>query len=829
MAENKQYQNDPNSTSIHERNAAQTDRNAANNANTINNAADVAMASKHPVAVGIGAGIKAADKLTGGKSTEALGRAMANGNKFAPGGRSAQNASNMLSESGIGDKIGTAASFAGKSKGGSQAAKGAEKGAQSAEKAKKAKEAQEAAQKARQAQQQGNKKGAELANQDALKKHDQVNNQNKNQNKDANGAAAGNGNAASSSGEEGEKSKKKKRLPNGRPDYSSGGEEEDEFSNDQGSKLFAQLSGFIGQLLLPVILSFLPIILSVFAVIIVVGVIMTCINDFSDTFSFKSLFQSEEQEDFDYNEEYMEEFYDSLDDQSKASNLVIDDNKKASAVAHVIVDNGGKGDLSEFSSSEISSFKRAIKSDDETSKQNLARDIFPKYFPNNSYDDNYSLANDVINYINEYGELAANEGALGAAGLFSLGCSSGAGACNYGIKGLSYNGTNVSKNMSISDLKVRLMQTNNWTSEAHFNGTCGQPMANEELVPFEKYILGVGYAEIGCPNNADYFKAMLVAARSFSLTRPDSMNNSCGLKLFQENGNWILQIRMSVADQAYCDPDKGCSHDSNGQWSQLHSGTGSGITYKGPMASSSQCRQWASQVEGQVLVNSQGNVIMANYAQSEQTKMQSLAASGMNYKQILLQIYNNASDIQSNNCGQSATCSSTGDFTGWKQTDSKWASVELDSSGANIGQVGCLATAISIQIKRSGVDTSSVPGEFNPGTFVQAMNQHNGFDSNANLSWTGVTATVPGFKYGGKVSVMGKTKQEKLQTLSGLLSQGYYVVAEVKGNTGQHWVAVESISGDTVKMMDPGSNSTDMWNEYGSDNTSTFSYYKTSR
>ena len=823
MAEN-QYQDDPNSSSIIERDRAKTSQNAANNANTINNAADVAMASKHPVAVGIGAGIKAADKLTGGKSTEALGKAMANSNKFSPNGRALQGASNKLSESGIGDKIGTAASLAG-SKGskGAEAADKASKGAETADKAKKAKEAQEAAQKAKQAKQQGDKKGAELANQDALKKRDQVNNPKKNgENKD--GAANDEG-AASSSGDEDSKGKKKKRLPNGRLDNSSG-EEEEEFSNDQGSKMLGQFAGFIGQLLLPVIISFLPIILGVFVIVMVVGVIMTCINDFSDTFSFKSLFQGEEQEEFQYNDNYMEEYYDSLDDPSKSSNLVVDDNKKASAVAHIIVDNGGKGDISQFSSLEMWSFKRALSSDDETTKSNLASNVFPKYFPDNTYEQNYTMANDVINYIHDFAEIAGNENASGASGMELLMCSSGAGACNYGIKGLSYNGRNISKNMNISNLQVRLMQTNNFSSEAHFNGTCGQPMENEELVPFEKYILGVGYAEIGCPNNENYFKSMLVAARSFSLTRPESMNNACGLKLFEENGKWILQIRMSVADQAYCDPDKGCSHDSNGQWSQLHTGTGSGITYKGPLASSSQCRQWASEVEGQVLVNSQGNVVLANYAQSEQTQMQNLANSGMSYKQILLQIYSNASDIQTNNCGQTGTCSGNGDYASWKQMDGKWSSIELDHSGATIGEVGCLATSIAIQVKRSGVPVAS---NFDPGVFVQGMNQHNGFDSNGNLQWNAVTATVPQFKYMNKISVLGKTKEEKLQILTDLISKGYYVVAEVKGNTGQHWVAVESVSGDSIKMMDPGSSATNMWNEYGSENTSTFVYFSANR
>ena len=59
-----------------------------------------------------------------------------------------------------------------------------------------------------------------------------------------------------------------------------------------------------------------------------------------------------------------------------------------------------------------------------------------------------------------------------------------------------------------------------------------------------------------------------------------------------------------------------------------------------------------------------------------------------------------------------------------------------------------------------------------------------------------------------------------------MLSAGYYVVAEVKGNTGQHWVAIDAVQGDTIIMMDPGSSSTDMWGQYNWRNTSTLAWYK---
>ena len=91
---------------------AEDARSTANNANNIRNAADVAIASKEPHAAAVGAAVKGADKLTGGKSSEALGKVMTKANKVSPMGRKLQNASNKLNESGASDKIGQSARMA---------------------------------------------------------------------------------------------------------------------------------------------------------------------------------------------------------------------------------------------------------------------------------------------------------------------------------------------------------------------------------------------------------------------------------------------------------------------------------------------------------------------------------------------------------------------------------------------------------------------------------------------------------------------------------------------------------------------------------------------
>lgn len=96
--------------SVLEQRRQQTDRNSANNANTIRNAANVAEASGHPVASAIGKGVKAADKLTDGKLTNSLGKSMSRLNNMSGlQGKMLQGASNKLSESGTGDRIAKAA------------------------------------------------------------------------------------------------------------------------------------------------------------------------------------------------------------------------------------------------------------------------------------------------------------------------------------------------------------------------------------------------------------------------------------------------------------------------------------------------------------------------------------------------------------------------------------------------------------------------------------------------------------------------------------------------------------------------------------------------
>ena len=452
---------------------------------------------------------------------------------------------------------------------------------------------------------------------------------------------------------------------------------------------------------------------------------------------------------------------------------------------------------------------------EETFRQNLINSIFPKYTSGGNASTYEVWADEVFEYYDDYFSLI---------GSTASNCAS-LGSCVYEIKGFYISGRgNVSQAMTINDLKVRLMECGGSFGSGDWN----TPLEGEELVPFEQYVLGVAYQEIGPSAPDEAIKAQMVAARSFSLARPLSMGNANGKKLEQEDGQWILQLSSCVADQVYCNPNLGCSAMNDGeQYGTVRSGVDHGVKFKDPLPANHKMRTLANDTMGEVLVNEQGNVISTNYASAVQNQFISLAEQGLNYKQILLQVYG-ASNIDKMTCntGSGGGCNSTGStgpYSGWKQGDPAWGSITIGNTNKTIAGVGCLATSVSMLIAKSGVATT-VDGDFNPGTFVQKLNATGGF-SGANLIWAAVSNAAPNFVFQTKITLAGQSQSQKLETIRNLVNQGYYVVVEVKGNTGQHWVAVDGVDGNTILMMDPASQSTNMWSEYNWQNTSELAYF----
>ena len=168
----------------------------------------------------------------------------------------------------------------------------------------------------------------------------------------------------------------------------------------------------------------------------------------------------------------------------------------------------------------------------------------------------------------------------------------------------------------------------------------------------------------------------------------------------------------------------------------------------------------------------------------------------------------------------------SGEYVNWRQGDPSWSNVRIGNTSSTVGRIGCLVTSIAILIEKSGVNTTISP--FNPGTFVEALNKNGGFDGDGNLQYAAVSKAVPGFKYVGNVNLRGKSRSEKLTTISQYFSQGYYLTAEVKGATkgSQHWVAITGVDSVNVMMVDPASDQTIMWNAYEVGKTTQFNYFK---
>ena len=168
----------------------------------------------------------------------------------------------------------------------------------------------------------------------------------------------------------------------------------------------------------------------------------------------------------------------------------------------------------------------------------------------------------------------------------------------------------------------------------------------------------------------------------------------------------------------------------------------------------------------------------------------------------------------------------SGEYVSWRQSGQSWSSMKIGNTNSTLGQIGCLVTSIAILIEKSGCNTTINP--FNPGTFLEALNNNNAFDSGGNLQYAGVTKAVPNFKYAGNVNLRDKSRSEKLALITQYFNQGYYLTIEVKGATpgNQHWVAIKGINGNNVIIVDPARDGTDLWSSYEWNKSSGFNYYE---
>lgn len=713
----------------------ETERANKNNTQNVKNAADIAIASKNPYAMAAGAAVKAADKLTGGKSSEMLGKELTNTVNKLPKGKKIQKKLNKVNESGAGDKAGAAARIV---------------------------------------------------------------------NKDASNTSTD----KSSSIDSGLMDEFKKEKDKGK--------EQDQDVNLSGSGSIKKVIIFV-----------LPISIAFFFILLFLTIFIAIDAGEMDDALGASTYAGEQTDGSNYkaSSKEAEEFYElinevKLDMQSDGKYV---EAVRIVAVYHIIhrydssinYDDMSKGKIKEIAESMLDGNSY----NEEIFKENLKNDIFLAYFPEYTEAKRKRMAQEVIDYARNYKETTDKYNKNNT-------CTA-QGTCTYNIKGINTGRATITKEINASNIKVRLM---NCKDQGR-----GTPVAGEQLVDFEKYILGVVYGEIGPGNDPELYKVQAVVARNYALTRPTAMGGAGGLKLENENGQMILQIRNCTEDQVYCDPDQGCSTtvdittaDSTG--ATIYSGANTkAYRIKDKLDENSEMRSAVNSVLGQVAVDSSGYLSYIGYVSTVQNRWAKLVKSGYDYKQIIISDYDLVSKIEEHSCNKngSTNCSvaSSGPYANWKQYEGEWINVQLGSSGKTIKSIGCLATSVSILIAKSGVPTN-VAGDFNPGTFVTALSRVGGFSSGGLFQWWTVERVAPSFKYVGKTSVAGMSQSAKLSTLQNLLNSGYYVVAEVKGDTGEHWVAIDGISNGRIIMMDPGSPSTDLWSQYNWVNTSQFNYFK---
>lgn len=395
----------------------------------------------------------------------------------------------------------------------------------------------------------------------------------------------------------------------------------------------------------------------------------------------------------------------------------------------------------------------------------ILQELIPGIFDSNDWDSVESKLND-----DEYMASHFNS--------FINKFSGGTGTCKYDVGESSY-----------SNVKVRLYK----------NDRFELVYSDDRLIDFDKYILGVAYQEVGGGTDSiseQVFKAQAIAARSYALTRGKKMAGVKALQITEEGGYTVINIRQTTSDQAYCDPDEG--YLPSGQLSNCSSG-------HLRLPDDSPLRTWAKEVDGVVLVDSNGEVVNTPYFDKDQIAWRALAQSGMTSDEIILKHYNAAEKGYTLN----ATCvktSSVEGAEGWKQCDPRWGNMYVGSK--TICSIGCALTSISIQLARSGVPLN-VSGEFNPGTFMQTHKSNGGFSDNI-ITWN-VSRIAPNFKLIASHEALFGTKENKIKTLKKYAADGEYIVLGVRHGVGQdigHYVAYNDSSSDEIFIYDPAGNTT---------------------
>lgn len=167
---------------------------------------------------------------------------------------------------------------------------------------------------------------------------------------------------------------------------------------------------------------------------------------------------------------------------------------------------------------------------------------------------------------------------------------------------------------------------------------------------------------------------------------------------------------------------------------------------------------------------------------------------------------------------------STGDYANWKQWGESWSDISL-GGGGSLGKIGCTTTASAMLIAKSGTLITNLPSgysEFNPGAFATSLNAHGGYSSGGGMTWSGWNDIAPNFNSGtdntyvdiSSDAELAKVIKNELSTLVDGKYQKYILLCFRHSESDQHWVAVDYVDGDVVRIMDPGRGATTLSEKY---------------
>lgn len=161
---------------------------------------------------------------------------------------------------------------------------------------------------------------------------------------------------------------------------------------------------------------------------------------------------------------------------------------------------------------------------------------------------------------------------------------------------------------------------------------------------------------------------------------------------------------------------------------------------------------------------------------------------------------------------ETAHADAAGAYQTWKQYDSPWGSKVLQTM--TMARGGCRVTAMAMLLVKAGWKNES---SFDPGIALDLFKQ-TGVVIGGGMSESNISKAVPGFRYCGSQNLQPMSRTDTINFIKNLYNKGYYCELLVKN--GGHAVALESVVGNTINVVDPGYGARNAFDVYSQWNSS---------